>query len=217
MSDSLQIFLRVKPSSTHSFPSPFHFPTPKTLLIPPNRLYPFDYIFPSSSSLSSLFHQTAEPLLQSFLSGYNATYFVFGQTGTGKTHTMGLLNKLSVESSGIVPETLRLLFIKLEDLVAPNSLKLEDSNSKQKNNPKSRNKPELYMTFFQIYKDEVRDLLNPEAKGLLIREIKDKNETYIQDLVETKVESLDTTIRLINAGLIFRKMGSQVKEKCFLS
>ena len=105
---------------------------------------------------------------------------------------MGLLNKLKPgldENSGLVPQFLRNLFA----ILAQNDLKTE-----------------ILISFFQIYCDEVRDLLNPEAKGLVIREKKDGGETFIRDLVETPVGSMEEAFKIVNAGLVFRKMGSQV-------
>ena len=105
---------------------------------------------------------------------------------------MGLLNKLKPgldENSGLVPQFLRNLFTTLAQ---------------------NDHKTEILLSFFQIYCDEVRDLLNPEAKGLVIREKKDSGETFIRDLVETPVGNLEEAFKIVNAGLVFRKMGSQV-------
>ncbi len=44
------------------------------------------------------------------LNGYHGVYFVYGQTGTGKTYTMGVLNKISEQSQGIIPSTLEFIF-----------------------------------------------------------------------------------------------------------
>ena len=189
MSENLLVFLRIKPSDP---PSPFKILSPHSLLLPQNKLYPFDKIFPASSSQTTVFKDSCEPLISPFLSGYNCTYFVNGQTGTGKTHTMGLLNKLKPgldENSGLVPQFLRNLFTTLAQ---------------------NDHKTEILLSFFQIYCDEVRDLLNPEAKGLVIREKKDSGETFIRDLVETPVGNLEEAFKIVNAGLVFRKMGSQV-------
>lgn len=35
-----------------------------------------------------LYRSIAEPVVDSVLEGYNGTVFAYGQTGTGKTHTM---------------------------------------------------------------------------------------------------------------------------------
>lgn len=45
--------------------------------------------------------------------GGNGLVFVYGNTGTGKTYTMGLLDSLDEQSRGIVPDTLRYIFNRL--------------------------------------------------------------------------------------------------------
>ena len=57
---------------------------------------------------------TAEPLISAVLDGYNGTYFVYGQTGTGKTHTMGVLNEIDSQSLGIIPQSIQQILSYLE-------------------------------------------------------------------------------------------------------
>lgn len=44
----------------------------------------FDRIFGPESTQVEVFYDTAMPLVRDVLSGYNATIFAYGQTGTGK-------------------------------------------------------------------------------------------------------------------------------------
>ena len=67
------------------------------------RNYNFDAVFGDASTQEEIFEQTCLPLVYSVLNGYNATYFVYGQTGTGKTHTMGVLHDITPNSRGIIP------------------------------------------------------------------------------------------------------------------
>ena len=53
------------------------------------------------------------PLVMHVLNGYNGTYLVYGQTGTGKTHTMGVLSQLDETSKGVVPQSLEFIFSSL--------------------------------------------------------------------------------------------------------
>jgi hypothetical protein len=50
-----------------------------------------------------------------------------------------------------------------------------------------------------VYLDNIQDLLNPDKKALTIRE--DKNDVYIEDLVEVHVKSFSQAMNIINAGL----------------
>ena len=52
------------------------------------KQYAFDYVFEPSSSQEATYHHTTKFLIHGVLDGYNATVFAYGQTGTGKTHTM---------------------------------------------------------------------------------------------------------------------------------
>ncbi len=49
----------------------------------PNK-FNLDAIFGPESTQVEVFQDTALPLIQDVLSGYNATIFAYGQTGTGK-------------------------------------------------------------------------------------------------------------------------------------
>jgi type II secretory ATPase GspE/PulE/Tfp pilus assembly ATPase PilB-like protein len=57
-----------------------------------------------------VFQQSALPLVFHVLNGYHGCYFVYGQTGTGKTHSMGVLNKLGFDSQGVIPSSLDFIF-----------------------------------------------------------------------------------------------------------
>jgi kinesin family protein 5 len=114
---------------------------------------------------------------------------VYGQTGTGKTHTMGITDKINSYSEGVVPNTIKYLF----DYIGENTSKFC--------------KFRLHLSLYQVYMDNVHDLLNPENKSLNIRE--DKNDVYIEDLTEVHVKTLNQAFNILNAGLGFRKMGAQ--------
>ena len=53
----------------------------------PVREHAFDRVFPASTKQSEVY-SAISPLIQASFDGYNSTIFAYGQTGTGKTHTM---------------------------------------------------------------------------------------------------------------------------------
>lgn len=58
---------------------------------PDNRLskkFTFDRAFGPESKQSDVYQVVVAPLINEVLAGYNCTVFAYGQTGTGKTHTM---------------------------------------------------------------------------------------------------------------------------------
>lgn len=54
----------------------------------PPRAFTFDAVFGPEASQQDVYNATARDLVNSVLAGFNATVFAYGQTGTGKTHTM---------------------------------------------------------------------------------------------------------------------------------
>lgn len=78
-----------------------------------DKMYTFDMVFEPSCEQESIFKQAALPIIESVLEGYNGTIFAYGQTGTGKTHTMeGLKN--NPKELGIIPRTFAHLFKSIE-------------------------------------------------------------------------------------------------------
>ena len=50
--------------------------------------FAFDWIYDPAATQDFIYDNTARGAVQSVLDGYNATLLAYGQTGTGKTHTM---------------------------------------------------------------------------------------------------------------------------------
>ena len=55
-----------------------------------NQLY-FDEVFDETTSQQKLFDTAGLKIVNDVLKGNNGSLFVYGQTGTGKTYTMGTL------------------------------------------------------------------------------------------------------------------------------
>ncbi len=65
------------------------------------------------STQQEVFDSVVRPIVDETLEGFNCTIFAYGQTGTGKTHTMEG-NISSEEDAGIVPRSVRAILEKLE-------------------------------------------------------------------------------------------------------
>ena len=106
-------------------------------------------------------------LVNSVVEGYHATIFAYGQTGSGKTFTMegykyrrggGANQTVPVpiiehggENEGIVPRAVYLLYDKIS----------QQSNLQKK-------KFYVYVSFLQVYKEKIYDLLNKgQLKSLM--------------------------------------------------
>jgi hypothetical protein len=70
----------------------------------------FDYVFAPGSTQDEVYDTVASPIVSDVLRGFNGTVIAYGQTGTGKTHTMGILDRVENEQAGIIPRALGHIF-----------------------------------------------------------------------------------------------------------
>ncbi|KAA3457455.1 kinesin-like protein FRA1 [Gossypium australe] len=105
--------------------------------------FTFDHVYGHAASpSSSMFEECVGPLVDGLFQGYNATVLAYGQTGSGKTYTMGTAIKDGSET-GLIPQVMNALFKKIETL-------------------KHQTEFQLHVSFIEILKEEVRDLLDSE-------------------------------------------------------
>jgi hypothetical protein len=91
-----------------------------------------------------VFDQTLAPVIADVLDGYESTVFAYGQTGTGKTHTME--GSLDVpEDRGVIPRAAFDVFRRLKD----------DTNKFVEH--------KVTASFLEIYNEELCDLLADES------------------------------------------------------
>lgn len=65
--------------------------------------YTFDHTFGPSNNTTEIYNETVQESVLSTMEGYHASVFAYGQTATGKTHTMtGGGGKFDPENEGIV-------------------------------------------------------------------------------------------------------------------
>ncbi|KAK6792740.1 hypothetical protein RDI58_011821 [Solanum bulbocastanum] len=103
--------------------------------------FTFDHVYGSTASPSTaMYQECVAPLVDGLFQGYNATVLAYGQTGSGKTYTMGTGFKDGFQT-GLIPLVMNSLFNKIET---------------------SKNQAEfqLHVSFIEIHKEEVRDLLD---------------------------------------------------------
>ena len=103
---------------------------------------------------------------------------------------MGVLNKISQESQGIIPSSIDLIFKYFEEQQRM-GVQVEW---------------QVHLSFFQIYQEQIQDLFNPDNKNMQIRE--ENGEVFVDDLVQVPVTSVEQSMNIINAGLEHRQMGS---------
>jgi len=152
------------------------------------KSFTFDNVYGVDSVQSAVFEQTAQPIVDSVLAGYNGTIFAYGQTGTGKTFTMeGVPDDPNLR--GITPNAFYHIFDAVNN--APGNVEFL-----------------VRASFLEIYNDEVFDLLNKEArKKMSVKESKDKG-VFVKDLSTYVVKSVDDLLKVLKKGQKSRRVGA---------
>lgn len=149
--------------------------------------FTFDRILDSSIGQSQMFEEAAKPVINDILKGYNGTIFTYGQSGSGKTHTMYGSSLYDEEMKGIIPRSIEYMFEFIDDIVNEGI------------------KFQIKFSVLEIYKEMLYDLLNPEreSKDLKIKETKDK-QIFVSNLTEEYITSIDEFLMLIDQADQYR-------------
>ncbi|XP_050210696.1 kinesin-like protein KIN-UC isoform X2 [Mercurialis annua] len=139
--------------------------------------YRFDEVFTESASQKRVYEAVAKPLVESVLNGYNATVMAYGQTGTGKTYTVGRLGKNDVSERGIVVRA-------LEDIITNTS---PDTDV-------------VEVSYLQLYMESIEDLLAPEKVNIPINEDPRTGEVSLPGATIVRVRDLDTVFELLQTA-----------------
>ncbi|EGW02280.1 Kinesin heavy chain isoform 5A [Cricetulus griseus] len=118
-------------------------------------------------------------IVKDVLAGYNGTIFAYGQTSSGKTHTMeGKLH--DPQLMGIIPRIARDIF---------NHIYSMDENLEF----------HIKVSYFEIYLDKIRDLLDVTKTNLSVHE--DKNRVpFVKGCTERFVSSPEEILDVIDEG-----------------
>uniref|UniRef100_A0A671LLL8 Kinesin-like protein n=1 Tax=Sinocyclocheilus anshuiensis TaxID=1608454 RepID=A0A671LLL8_9TELE len=141
--------------------------------------YVFDRVFQSNTSQEQVYTACAQQIVKDVLGGYNGTIFAYGQTSSGKTHTMeGNLH--DTDGMGIIPRIVQDIF---------NYIYSMDENLEF----------HIKVSYFEIYLDKIRDLLDVSKTNLSVHE--DKNRVpYVKGCTERFVSSPEEVMDTIDEG-----------------
>merc|ERR1719410_2110087 len=144
-----------------------------------SKSFRFDYVYGANSTQKEVYEDTAYPLVESVLEGYNGTIFAYGQTGCSKTWTMEGPNNGDIAMQGIIPSAFQHIFDKVDSESDPNTKFL------------------IRAGYIEIYNEEIRDLLADDPmQKLNLREDPDKG-VYVQNLSMKTVKNVNDTQSLM--------------------
>ena len=153
--------------------------------------YAFDRVFDASSDNKQVYDECTRKIVQNVMDGFNGTVFAYGQTSSGKTHTMFG----SKDEPGVIPLAVRDVF----DAVRRGS----DREFL------------IRVSYLEIYNEKMMDLFAPEYRGgddesastLSIRENAERG-TYVSGLREEIVTTPSQVLALLELGTKRRHVGA---------
>lgn len=152
----------------------------------PMKVFTFDSVYGWDSKQGDIYDDAVRPLVDSVLHGFNGTIFAYGQTGTGKTHTMQGVSE-DPDMRGVIPNSFLHIFTQI-----------------------SRTQNQKYLvrsSYLEIYQEEIRDLLCKDNNKKL--ELKENSEfgVYVKDLTSVVTKSVTEIEHVMNIGNQSRSVG----------
>ncbi|KAL7148561.1 hypothetical protein ABFS83_06G187100 [Erythranthe nasuta] len=141
-----------------------------------SEAYRFDEVFTETSSQKRVYEAVAKPVVESVLEGYNGTVMAYGQTGTGKTYTLGRIGKEDPSERGMMVRS-------LEDILS--SISATDS---------------VEVSYLQLYMESIQDLLAPEKTNIPIVEDAKTGEVSVPGIEIIKIRNLDHFLQILQLG-----------------
>ena len=132
------------------------------------------------SQQKEVYDAAAKPIIDSVLEGFNGTIFAYGQTSSGKTHTMQGPNIEDIELQGIIPRMVRTVFNRIE--TASEAIEFT-----------------VKVSMCEIYMEKIRDLIDPSKDNLKVHEDKQKG-VYMQDITEKYISDENEIYGLMKLG-----------------
>uniref|UniRef100_A0A8H8CJ53 Kinesin-like protein n=1 Tax=Psilocybe cubensis TaxID=181762 RepID=A0A8H8CJ53_PSICU len=147
--------------------------------------FPFSSCYDQDSTQEEIFENDVEPLIDVVYSGVTVTIFAYGVTSSGKTHTMqGTRNE-----PGVIPRVVRAMFEKKASF--------------------HQYQTSLSVSYMEIYKDEVYDLLvtRENAPKLPVRE-NDSGMVFVANLTKMEISGVEEFDNIYNTATKHRSVGA---------
>ncbi|KAK5986984.1 Kinesin motor domain-containing protein [Trichostrongylus colubriformis] len=139
------------------------------------RQFTFDAAFGPNSSQMDIHEASTSPLVDTVVSGYNATVFAYGATGSGKTFTMiGTKDR-----PGLMSLLTQSLYQKITD------------------------EYQVQLSYLEIYNEVIRDLLSPSGAMLDLME-DDKGNIRVPGLSTVRAPNLSRIMQILQEGNLRR-------------
>ncbi|KAJ0966939.1 hypothetical protein J5N97_023856 [Dioscorea zingiberensis] len=142
-----------------------------------SETYEFDEVLTEFASQKRVYEVVAKPVVESVLEGYNGTVMAYGQTGTGKTFTLGRLGEEDTAARGIMVRA-------MEDILAGIS---HDADS-------------VSVSYMQLYMETIQDLLVPANDNIAIVEDPKTGDVSVPGATIVEIRDQRSFVELLRLG-----------------
>ncbi|KFQ45438.1 Kinesin-like KIF21B, partial [Nestor notabilis] len=176
------------------------------VLLGKDKAFTYDFVFDLDTWQEQIYTTCVGKLIEGCFEGYNATVLAYGQTGAGKTYTMGTgfdIN-ISEEEQGIIPRAIGHLFSGIEE-------------RKRAAQSQGRAPPEFKVSaqFLELYNEEILDLFD-SARDPDMRHRKSNikihedasGSIYTTGVTSRLISSQDELIQCLKQGALSRTTAS---------
>ncbi|AOW04557.1 Conserved hypothetical protein [Yarrowia lipolytica] len=212
---SVHAVIRIKPSVAKSAITEFSSNSITVTCAPQKRTFLYDHVFGPQTTQSEIYAHFSKSTDQ-FVAGYNVTIMAYGQSGSGKSYTMGTesvdvgsrsSSRMSTrdldggfasdpvnpdpDHEGLVQRASADIFAKLEDKF-----------------DKTMSELTVSVSYVELYNEQFCDLLDPNPKPQpMVREDSAGN-VAISGVAHVTVSSLPALLHLLRSGSELRQKGS---------
>lgn len=185
------------------------------------KIFIFDHVFGEDTTQKGIWDYLGDSV-DSFLQGYNVSILAYGQSGSGKSYTMGTsgpAGQFDPTAKGIIPRAATHLFEHLEG--RPGMHSRQNSGLKTptrysightlQNIRSNANKSwQMSVTYVEIYNEQPRDLLLPEGANVSERatvQIREdpKGRIFVEGLRSVPVNTVEELMAILNHGSTIRQ------------
>lgn len=142
-----------------------------------SETYEFDEVLTEFASQKRVYEVVAKPVVESVLDGYNGTVMAYGQTGTGKTFTLGRLGEEDSSARGIMVRS-------MEEILAN----------------VSRETDSISVSYLQLYMEAIQDLLDPANDNISIVEDPKTGDVSLPGATHVEIRDEQSFLELLRLG-----------------
>ncbi|CAM9422129.1 unnamed protein product, partial [Laminaria digitata] len=154
-------------------------------------MFTYDHLFNPHSDTEQIYESAVRRVILATMGGYHGSVFAYGQTSTGKTHTM----QGTEEQPGVIP-------LAIEECFSYVSTSNDDREFL------------FRVSYLEIYNEQINDLLCPASTMANVRIMESKKlGVQLQGVKEEVVISPQQVYALISAGEAQRHVGSTDANK----